>query len=850
VDVIHIDHIKGKITLDAKNLSKRIIEYTFPLQWESVRILNDISLSIKAGELVGIMGPSGAGKSTLLKMLSGIDKINGRFANGQIFYNDIDITQNPNYFKNLIAYLPQDDILFPDLTVYECLKYVAKLRMPHLSKENIENLIENVLISLDMADMKEDGTYVFPLINKKIGNVNKAGALSGGQRKRINLAVELLSNPSILFLDEPTSGLSSTGSDKLINLLVKISNVGNTVVTSIHQPSRKIFSKFNKILILTKNGKQAYFGSVQRSVDYFQRRSNIKYETTTNPAVYILEVLDSKTPEYWEKQYKESEAYVYYIQHQHKDLQIAKENGYEKIKKVIKERIPNFSQIMTLLSRNFKLKINNKMSLLLLILQAPIIALFVGLIFSGVIKDGSKLDKFKPEEEFFRLEHYSRPSTSRYLPPFSEDMKIKNLSSKPLWLYSQANDVVYADTNYYEKIGPYIVSKQILDADDHLYFPVKAGNYELVVSDSALDNAALRKAMKFSPDDKTNSNYYILKEGPKTFAVNDWNSLTDSQKVILWYDKVLSERRKKVEREKNQFEEYNLFDTSSVIKWLNYPFNRYYSLNQIKKYFYTVKTNKFDWFDATYDKSVIYTGSFGYKEQSEKLLYLLFILILSFIWIGMTNSVKDVVVERQIFIREHRYNLKITNYLASKFLALFFISILQITAFLWVLYQFIPVIPTDNTTIFLILLLTSMVAGGIGLFISSLASTIEFAIFSLPLILIPQIIFAGIFKHIGAMSELLRHISTWTISRWSLESMVNSIARRVDFESPFHHFFVPFNNIIYPCYYPTMEGSKIVQNGYFPYVLEIDILILILFVIITFCTSSLILFAKTKFIKK
>lgn len=847
-EIIRIDHIKGKIKLEAENLSRRIIEYTFPLQWESVKILNEISLSVKAGELVGIMGPSGAGKSTLLKMLSGIDKVDNKFARGKILYNEIDITQNPDYFKNLIAYLPQDDILFPDLTVYECLKYVAKLRMPHLSKENIDILIDNVLISLDMAEYNDNGTLNFPLKNKKIGGVNKPGALSGGQRKRINLAVELLSNPSILFLDEPTSGLSSTGSDKLINLLVKICNAGNTIVTSIHQPSRKIFSKFNKILILTKNGKQAYFGSVQRSVDYFQRRSKIKYETTTNPAVYIMEVLDSNTPEYWEKQYKESEAYVYYIKHKLNSA-IEKKDSEEKFR-TTKERVPFFSQVLTLLSRNFKLKINNTTSLLLLLLQAPIIALFVGLIFSGIIKDGSKLDKFKPEEEFFRLENYSRPITSRYLPPFNEDMKIENLSSKTIWLYSQANDVVYPDTTYYERIGPYTISKQILEQSDNMYFPVKAGNYELLISDTILNEEAIRGAMKFSPINQTNSSYYVLNDGSKTFAVNDWNSLNDLQKNILWNDKVLSERKNKVQRENEQFEKYSLFDTSGKLNFLNYPFNRNYSLNQIKKYFYTKKFNKYDWFDASFEKNILFTGSNGYKEQAEKLLYLVFIMILSFIWIGMTNSVKDVVVERQIFIREHRYNLKITNYIASKFLALFLISIVQISAFLWVLYQFIPVIPSDNFTIFLILLLTSMVAGGIGLFISSLANTIEFAIFSLPLILIPQIIFAGIFKHIGAMSDFLREISTWTISRWSLESIVNSISRVVDFESPFHHFFVPFNNIIFPCYYSTLEGNIVAQKGYFPFVLEIDLLILVLFVLITFCTSSFTLFIKTKYLKK
>jgi len=201
-------------------------------------------------------------------------------------------------------------------------------------------------------------------------------------------------------------------------------------------------------------------------------------------------------------------------------------------------------------------------------------------------------------------------------------------------------------------------------------------------------------------------------------------------------------------------------------------------------------------------------------------------------------------------LREHRYTLKIYNYIISKLITLVIISAFQIIAFLVVLYLFIPPLPADIATVFLILLLTSVVSGGIGLIISSLASTIEFAIFSLPLVLIPQIIFDGIFKHIGAMNDFLRYISSMTVSRWSLESMVNLISKSVDFESPFHNMIVPFNNIIYPCYYPTFQNGQMIQHGYFPYVLEIDIIFLIAFCLITFISSSLVLYIKTRFFKK
>ena len=846
---IQIEHSTGKISLDAISLNKTVIEYTFPVMWEQTKLLDDISISIKAGELVAIMGPSGAGKSTVLKMLAGIDPIDQKSTTGSIRYNNIDITKNPNHFKFSYAYLPQDDILFPDLTVYECLYYVAKLRLPHLSKNEINILIDEVLISLDMAEKTDIDTFYFPLKNKKIGDVNKAGALSGGQRKRINLAVELLSDPAILFLDEPTSGLSSTGSDKLINQLVKLCNMGNTIVTSIHQPSRQIFNKFNKILILTKHGKVAYFGSVTRALDYFQRRSELRYDNRTNPAVYIMDVLDTKPPDFWQQEYITSEAYEYYVHHHQKKLKESSVSR-KKTREKNQEKIPNISQIITLTKRNFKLKFNNIVSLMLLIFQAPIIAFFVGLIFSGVIQDGSLLDEFKPEEEFFRLENYARPKTARYLPPFSKDVKIENLTDGPLYLYTQADKILEPDTAYFRKIGPYLISRQIMYQGDDYYFPLKAGNYKLVISDSILDDQDIRKSLKLSRENKSNTYYYMMNIDDEQFAVNDWDELSKEEKIYLWKNKILEDRKDKVERESYLFEDYKLLDSNGILSSLNYVFDKYYPFSEIKKYYYTVDNDAYSWFDATYQKKTIFTGSFGYKEDSQKLLYLVFIMILSFIWIGMTNSVKDVVMERQIFRREHRYTLKIPNYIASKFITLLLISIFQIITFLIVLFSFIPVLPANMPTVFLILLLTAIVAGGIGLFISSLASTIEFAIFALPLILIPQIIFAGIFKHIGAMSNFLREISAWTISRWSLESMVNAISRAVDFESPFHNFIVPYNNIIYPCYYPTTQGDVLLQNGYFPYVLEMDILILTTFAAMTFCTSSLILYAKTKFVKK
>jgi hypothetical protein len=168
-----------------------------------------------------------------------------------------------------------------------------------------------------------------------------------------------------------------------------------------------------------------------------------------------------------------------------------------------------------------------------------------------------------------------------------------------------------------------------------------------------------------------------------------------------------------------------------------------------------------------------------------------------------------------------------------------------------VLSLFIPMPPIDLFYLCLILLLTSLIAGGIGLCISALAQNIEFAISFLPIILIPQIVFAGIFKHIGSMNHFIRTIADTTISRWSLESLVNSISKTVDFESPFNNFIVPYSNVIYPCYSSTFDQSgNVIQHGYFPYVLEIDMIILLAFFSMTFIFSLTILKMKARYFRK
>ncbi|KAL7117782.1 hypothetical protein ACP275_03G094800 [Erythranthe tilingii] len=214
-------------------------------------ILQGVSGSVSPGEVLALMGPSGGGKTTLLNLLSGRVKNNG----GTITYNDQLYSKS---LKRRIGFVFQDDVVFPHLTVKETLTYSALLRLPKkLSIEQKKERAMNVILELGLERCQ----------NTMIGGTFVRG-VSGGERKRVCIGNEILLNPSLLFLDEPTSGLDSTTALRIIQMLQKIARAGKTVVTTIHQPSSRLFSKFDK-LILMSNGCSLYFGKASEAMLYF-----------------------------------------------------------------------------------------------------------------------------------------------------------------------------------------------------------------------------------------------------------------------------------------------------------------------------------------------------------------------------------------------------------------------------------------------------------------------------------------------------------------------------------------------------------------------------------------------------
>lgn len=179
-------------------------------------------------EMVALMGRAGAGKTTLLKALNGYTPP----AAGRVLFNGVDLYQSYDLYRQQMGYVPQDDIVHSQLTVREALYFSTKLRTD-LRDHEIEARIDKILEELGILDKKDT----------LIGSPEKK-VLRGGQRKRVNIAMELITDTPVLFLDEPTSGLSSYYAEGVIDLLQRLAREGKTIITTIHQPSIDVYKKF------------------------------------------------------------------------------------------------------------------------------------------------------------------------------------------------------------------------------------------------------------------------------------------------------------------------------------------------------------------------------------------------------------------------------------------------------------------------------------------------------------------------------------------------------------------------------------------------------------------------------
>ncbi|XP_051151555.1 ABC transporter G family member 14-like [Andrographis paniculata] len=245
-------------------------------------ILTGITGMVSPGEILAMLGPSGSGKTTLLTALGGRLTSSGRLS-GKITYNGDPFS---GAVKRRTGFVPQDDVLYPHLTVFETLLFTALLRLPNtLSKDDKTQHVQHVIDELGLAKCK----------NSMIGGPLFRG-ISGGEKKRVTIGQEMLINPTLLLLDEPTSGLDSTTAQRILTTVKKLARAGRTVVTTIHQPSSRLYHMFDKVVLLSE-GSPIYYGSASAAMDYFSSLG-FSASITVNPADLLLDLANGIGPDF------------------------------------------------------------------------------------------------------------------------------------------------------------------------------------------------------------------------------------------------------------------------------------------------------------------------------------------------------------------------------------------------------------------------------------------------------------------------------------------------------------------------------------------------------------------------
>ncbi|MEA1971815.1 MAG: ATP-binding cassette domain-containing protein [Candidatus Cloacimonadota bacterium] len=361
--------------------------------------LNGINFTAVRGEMMSIMGPSGSGKTTLLRALLG--ELNIYEANikidGQDFFSSF------HFFQKYISYVPQQDLLFANLTVYQNLFYSARLRLTHIKDKNkIIIRIEQILKQIGLWEKRN--MYVGDQFNKTI---------SGGQRKRLNVALELLSDPLIIFMDEPTSGLSSKDSEKMIDMMHELKQQGKIIIATIHQPNPDLFQQFDKFLFLDKLGTQVYFGDSDEVFQYFNIEYNqlvmedpkLKTKKDLKMPEYLFDILEFPkkeehsnslgvsdelfeesygnrrfSPTYWKEKYKRLKLFELLKDIKKDDNIHENEFGNNKFEIIKLKFHENFQQFTYLLFRNVINKFNNKTNLLVTFIAPIVLSLILAFI--------------------------------------------------------------------------------------------------------------------------------------------------------------------------------------------------------------------------------------------------------------------------------------------------------------------------------------------------------------------------------------------------------------------------------------------------------------------------------------
>ena len=364
-------------------------------------LLDHVSFKALPGDMIALMGPSGAGKTTLLMTLNGYLPP----TSGQVRINGEDLYAIYDALRGVIGYVPQDDIVHPELTVFEAVKYSARFRLPNdYSDEEINARVEQTLRDLGLEAVK----------NLQIGKPEKK-VLSGGQRKRVNIALELVTDPVILFLDEPTSGLAADDTTALINLLHDLTKkTGKTIIMTIHQPAKDEYEKFNLTFIMGYGGIPTYYGPtgtpsyrffgslIENPNSPYRNNPTAQNRVIDNPRDMfdmlnmrergVHEQMKQRDPNVPRNIARLEAAKQWRAEFMHQGNPVFQQMysgrravGTEPAARGVPHRpnVAQFAQLKLLMSRYWKVKIRDRAGAAIMFLQAPIIGVMLAFVFAG-----------------------------------------------------------------------------------------------------------------------------------------------------------------------------------------------------------------------------------------------------------------------------------------------------------------------------------------------------------------------------------------------------------------------------------------------------------------------------------
>lgn len=346
------------------------------------RLLNDISFSALSGQVIGIMGPSGAGKSVLLRTICGVQAPSA----GGVYLFQTKVAKRPELLRSTLAYVPQDDLVMRELTVFENVRTSARLKFPRDWPPDEIN---------DYVDLQLEKLGLYGVRNVPCGRI------SGGQRKRVQLAMELVTDPAFLVADEPCSGLSSWDAGNVVSLLRRMADQGRTVLFTIHSPDIDVLEKMDRLLLLDRGGRLAYFGpAYPNAMQYFTHRV---VGPTESPKVIFDELerqtmstggdlVRQRTPEHWQAQFRGTELYRTFVERPQAWI----ESDSLDDEPVIAVHVPRLSKLwrgVALLDRRARRQVRDRQDLLVSLGQGPLIALAFWVVFLSV---GSPDEVAKP----------------------------------------------------------------------------------------------------------------------------------------------------------------------------------------------------------------------------------------------------------------------------------------------------------------------------------------------------------------------------------------------------------------------------------------------------------------------